>query len=234
VWTLPYSFSNLTTNSLKFTDLTTLNVQAPLFRRTAGIPTNPGTKPVTENTKPPIVKDSTTVLVPIYSGFLFELPGSWSTSSLTKVNSLNRIVQGGYLWLNDKTYIFSDSTTRTWIGQQEVIVTNENNFGFFDYEVTKVVSNGLTLDFTQVDGELLIVQASKSCKARIGDVATVYFELEFPVDSARKNFDLFSTAGLNLSLITQFTYQNKNFYLSNELESGSLINTSGSKFLIIR
>lgn len=235
MWTIPKTINNTSFSSLKAFDLSSTNVSAPLFKRNLGLTTS--NKPldlVNNNTKPPITKDDTP-LEPVYSGFMFELEGLWESSSLTKASYINKINQDTYFWFNDKTYIFSDTAQRNFIGSVEMEVTDEVNFGLFEKTVTKVLSNGLNLDFTQIDGNLIVIPTSKSCRARLGDVANIYFELVYPdVSTERKAINIFDISTLNISLVTNFIYQNENFYLSNTLDRGTLVNISNSRFLIIR
>jgi len=232
VWKISNSPSTRFANhGLKFFGLSDLNVPTQFFRAspslTRGNPTS------LAPTRPPIIRN-TNPITPLATSFLYKLEGFWTTN-LTKAVSINQLDVGRYLWLNGSTFVISDLTTRTFVSQIDLQITDPINLGFFENEVTKVVVGGLNLDFEQTDGNLVITTDSKSCIGRIGQTAKIWFEKEIdPITYNRNQVVFFSKAGTGIGTVTLFDYLGYNYLISTTLEPFTLVNVLNNRFFIVR
>ena len=236
MWTInpsPKTNSFSSQRSLKLFGLSDLNVPALFFTASPSL-TKGDNKP--GPTRPSIVKNPNPVL-PIAAdpAFLYKIEGNWTTTGLTKVNSINQLDVGKYLWLNGFTYVISDLTTRTFKSTVSFTITDPVNLGYFEQDVTKVTAGGLTLDFTQIDGNVVITTNSKSCIGRIGQTAEIWFERELNPNEFDKNPILFfSKVGTGVGVATLFDYLGYNYLVSTTLEDFTLVNTTNNRFFIVR
>ena len=234
MWTInpsPNSFSNQ--RSLKFFGLSDLNVPTKFFRvRPSQSGGGRNTNPLAP-TRPPIVSNPNPI-TPVSSAFLYKLEGNWTSTGITRTNSINQLANNRLIWLNGFTFVISDLTARTFVSQVTQLITDPINLGFFADVVTRVSVGGLNLDFTQVDGQLIITTDSKSCIGRIGQTATIWLEKELnPLTYDKNPVTFFSKVGTGIGIVTLFDYLGYNYLISTTLESFTLVNATNNQFFIV-
>ena len=231
MWKISNSPSTQFANhGLKFFGLSDLNVPTQFFRASSSL--TKGNPTSLAPTRPPIVRNNNPI-VPLSTSFLYKLEGFWTTN-LTKAVSINQLDVGRYLWLNGSTFVISDLTTRTFVSQIDLTITDPINLGVFENTVTRIVVGGLNLDFEQTDGNLVITTDSKSCIGRIGQTAKIWFEREINPNTYTKNpVIFFSKVGTGVGTATLFEYLGFNYAISTTLAPFTLVNVLNNRFFIV-
>jgi hypothetical protein len=220
-------------SNLRLTDIGDLNLACPFFKVKPGLARN-DPAPALVFDSPVVVEDTTTVLTPVVEAYLFTLLGEWSITGLTRVLSVNNLGNNTYFWRDGNTYAISNLGKRTYTQKITVTVTNSFDFGYFEFPVTAISSGGLQSAFVQTNGVVTILSESKSCIPRVGSLATITLDMEYPNPTVQANeVSFFSKTGLGISFVTYFTHKGQGFTYSNILEESNLVNTSGDLFFTI-
>lgn len=209
-----------------------LNIKLPFFRSSTRLVGSSITNPL------PIIQDSTTSLEPINLGFLIKVEGLWQVLTYTQKLSISNLALNSYFWRGDFTYILTDSIL-TPINLAQEFAGNVNNlldFGQFDYSVIDVKVGGVSVNFNQVGGRVIPqFNANDPCRPRLGSTLKItYLKTLIPSEVTYQKVSIFDKTNLQVRTVTLYNYRGSNYYISNTLESFTLLNLTNKKFLIIQ
>lgn len=222
-------------NNLNLFNSSNLNINLPFFRA------NTRLRPTTDTNiiNPlPVIQDPVNTLEPIETGFIVKVEGLWTVLGYSQKFSLTDISIGSYFWREDTTYIFTSNLTTPLNLTQDFIgkVTSLLSFGEFEYTVIDVKVGGISVNFNQVNS-VVIPQfiSTDPCRPRLGNNLKVTYlrTLVLNTNDYQKVF-IFDKSSLKVRTVTLYSYKGNNYFISNTLDSFTLLNLSNKKFLIIQ
>ena len=239
MWNIPKTIdSPLVNKNLKFFNISDLNIPAQFFRNKNSFAFgssvgNNSNNPIANINRPEVTNVNNVVLNPTYTGKLYLLDGFWDSEALVKVSSINQLKENSYTWFEEKTIVITNDEDLALTGSLQVLVEG-SSLGFFNFNVIKATTGGLTLDFTQVNGEVILIPVSNSCSAKLGDLVTLNIESNISNFNSNQEILLFDTqaAGVNLQLVTLFNYLGSSYYVDSNLKNSTLVNTDAGFYIV--
>jgi hypothetical protein len=215
-------------------------IKSPLFTSNvvASIDSSSSFDQVIEGQVP--IVDTETELVPTNSSFLYVIEGELNINGLTYVTGVNLLNAETYTFFNGFTYLITDEATLDTTQVLNLSVPSLDSTYSFTIEVgsfdsiDKVLSRGLTLNFVE-DSGILIVSSSPTCHPTEGEDLLVYVSHEISLTNYDKRvvhiFDLPST----VTYVLELSYLGKTYYLkADELfQEGTLINNYTERKVLI-
>lgn len=254
MWTLSNSnlgntiINNSTVKGLELTELSNNNSKAQLFKyqplKSYGVSfsSTPGNASPSANTGITPVIDTTTVLTPNNTFYLYCIDYIWNINSLTKVVSINFLEENSYTHYLDKTYILVNETITnltlnnnfyTYLSRPNSSYTYELDLSALaveNFTITEAIVSGLrftsggNLSFL-FDSPTLYLNANAICRPQPNDIVEVNLSKDINVSNLEGNIVYeFDLEPLNISSASYLEFGGNSYTENRNLNSGSLFN----------